>query len=405
MREALEGMYLPRSDLTGWRVDIGDQVFTQQDPGPIQQIDIELDSIGCLTGGTLALKSPRHPLFPPFTVAARVWVASRTRGLVPVAVGFVPGPREDGREEYTLELRPMEQISLKDYFDGTFAGATGAVAQPSGWLQKNEEVVQEALKGRPKASIGVAHDGRVYLAEPGDGQPVRVPRQQFYEWKSTGYVDVPYATRSRWDGGPGWRKGEYVGIARPPYAERRAVDAGEVQFVEVTRDAGPPVITVAELTVNAASDEDLAAAGLDGTGKTPVVGIAPPSQVVKKTVVAEQYALVHVYDLGAWYEGSALPGQDNELVKKLQDAVNAAQAAFLTAHDVLGPDNAFTREEQDQLDYARNQLRLGKLGANDHQSDYEPLTAKLSTGFVLDALLWQPLAGGEDPSDPPPQDD
>lgn len=407
MIQALEGIYIPREDFAGWEIQIGGEVYTDTNPDPIALISCELDAIGTLTGASIALKSPRHPIFPPYTVQAWIRVLSKTRGTIEVCTGYVPGPSEDGREEYTLEMRPLEELSKRDYFDGTFGNAAGELNEAGAWMAKNEEVISSALKGRPKASIGVATDGRVYLTEPAGGQPVQVSQARFHKWKSTGFVDVPYATRSRWDGGRGWLKGEYVGIQRPAYAPRVALDAGEVTFREIVRETGPPLVTVAELVVNPAPDE-YAGAELDSSGNPttdpppgsnttpPLPGggefdpVNPSGGVVKVSTSAEQFAVVHVYDLGAWYAGSALAGQENETVKKLQDAVNAAQNAFRLSADVLGTDHPFTKLEGQQVGEAQNRLRLGQIGEGDKQSGYEPLTARLSTGFVLDAFIWQP---------------
>lgn len=413
-RASLEGMYLPRAELIGWRVDIGQEVFTNLNPGPIQEVDIELDSIGCLTTASIALKQPRYPVFPAHTLSVKFWVLSKVRGAVPIALGYVAAPlTQDDLNSFSLPVQPLENISMHDYYDGSLAGATGEILEAGTFMQKNDEVVTAALKDRPKASIGVDHTGAVQLAEPANGNPVRVPQRVFYDWKSTGLVTLPYATRSRWDGGPGWLKGEYSGIARPAYAERRAVDAGEVTFTEVTREAGPPLVTVAELIVNPiatpkAVNPQTGEVIFDPDPGMPPVDSLPEAQsgqpgaiqttpnLIKKQVTAQQYAVVHVYDLQTWYEGSSLPGQgESDLIKQLQNAVNAAQEAFRLSIDVLGPEHAFTQEEQNKLTYSKNQLRLARVGSEAHVSDYEPLSGKLSTGFVLDQIFWHREYPGE----------
>ena len=383
MRKALEGMYLPRDDLIGWRVETGQGSYTNEAPGPIAQVDVELDAVGCLTSGSVALKRPRHPVFPAYRFTAKLWLQSKTQGWVDVALGFIPPAREDGREEWSLELRPMEELAMGGYADGALLGGHNTLGtEIGGWKETNEAVISRILQRSPAAMLGTHADGSTVLARPEDGSPVNVSQARFFEWKSTGLVTLPYATESRWDGGPGWRKGAFTGIARPPLTPRKAVDAGEVEFKEVIQASGPPLIGEQELIVGevkaAAPSGDPPPAG------NPAPSIAGQLGLIKRTVTAEQYAYVRVYDLGAWFEGSALAGQDNDLIKTLKDQLKTAQGAYALAHDTLGQKDHFTGIEQGRMLDAESAIRVARWKQGGVESDYEPLTAKLSIGFVLE---------------------
>jgi hypothetical protein len=373
MRGALTGLYLPREDLLGWKIEISSEIYTHDDPGPISEAEVSLDAVGCLLSGRISLKAPRHPIFPAYRFTALLWLLSRTHGWVDVGVGFIPPARQDGREEWTLELRPNEELDIDGYFDGRLLGGHNTLgADAGGWNETNQTVVSRILERFPTAMLGTYSDGTVVLARPEDGSPVNVSQANFYDFKSTGLVTLPYATESRWDGGPGWSKGQHNGISRPPLTPRKAVDAGSVTFVETVLPSGPPLIREEELTIGEVGEATVSTAAVTG--------------LIKRKVTAEQYAYVRVYDLEAWYEGSALPGQDNELVKSLRLAVSNAQGAFALSHDTLGPDAALTRLEQQRLQSAEAQLRVARVGQGSIQSTYEPLTAKISLGFVLEGF-------------------
>lgn len=375
MRSPLQGLWLPREDILGWRVQIGSETYDHTDPGPFAQIDIELDGVGCLTSGSAALKRPRHPIFPGYRFTLELFLLSAAHGWVEVGTGFVPPAREDGREEYSLELRPMEELNIGGYFNGSLLTGRNTLGADVGeWNETNETVISRILKRSPTAMLGTHADGTVILARPEDGQFVEVSQNRFYDWKGTGLVTLPYATESRWDGGPGWRKGQYGGIARPPLTPRKAIDAGSVAFVEVVQSSGPPLVHEEELTIGLVADD--AVTGTD-VGTT---------QMLKRSINAEQYAYVRVYDLEAWYEGSSLPGQDNQLVTALKDELGTAQGAYAIAHDTLGPDNALTEIERGKMLDAETAIRVARFQGGQQESDYEPLSAKLSLGFVLDSF-------------------
>jgi len=369
-------MYLPRDDLIGWRVEIGQDSYTNDGPGPIAQVDVELDAVGCLTSGSIALKRPRHPIFPAYQFTAKLWLQSKTYGWVDVALGYIPPAKENGREEWSLELRPLEELAMNGYFDGALLGGHNTLGSEIGdWKETNEAVVSRILQRNPTAMLGTHADATVVLARPEDGTPVNISQARFYAWKSTGLVTLPFGTESRWDGGPGWQKGSYTGISRPPLTPRKAVDAGQVEFKEVTRPAGPPMVGEYELFVGEVKSAPPPNAG---------AAIAGQNGLIKRTVTAEQYAYVRVYDLEAWFEGSALAGQDNDLIKTLKEALTGAQGAYALAHDTLGSDNDFTQLEQSRMLDAETAIRVARWQQGSVQSDYEPLTAKLSTGFVLE---------------------
>ena len=377
MRQVLQGLYLPRDDLIGWRVEIGQDSYTNDDPGPISQVDVELDAVGCLTSGSIALKRPRHPIFSAYRFTALLSLLSKTHGWVEVGTGYIPPAKEGGREEWSLELRPQEELAMNGYFDGSLLGGHNTLGTEVGdWKETNEAVVSRILQRNPTAMLGTHADGTVVLARPEDGTPVNISQARFYEWKSTGLVTLPFGTESRWDGGPGWRKGSYTGLSRPPLTPRKAVDAGEVTFQEVTRPNGPMLVREEELIIGEVPNLDLPFGA----------SVAGQNGLIKRTVTAEQYAYVRVYDLEAWFEGSALAGQDNDLIKQLKDDLSAAQGAYRLAHDVLGENDHFTLIEQRQMQAVESQIRVARWKKGGVESDYEPLTALISLGFVLETL-------------------
>lgn len=411
-RGLMQGLWLPRRDITDWKIEFSDgQVYTRARPGPVAQAEVELDAIGCLSSGSIKLVRPRHPVFPAFSFTAQVSVLSRSHGWVPVALGFIPQASPDADEEYTLEMRRMEELTLDGYYDGSVVHNTLG-PEPVEWNETNRSVVDRVLKRSPTASIGTDWAGRVMLARPEDGSPVRVSRAHFYDWKNKPDIVLPYLTAARWDGGPGWRRGEYRGIPRPPLTPERVQDAGEVKFEEIKQPYGMPVVTRRELTVRVATEGEESPGGLPGL-ILEVGDLKQPLGAGKllQRVKGNQYAAVVVLDPQRWYEGSALMGQDNEEVKKLQQEVTLAQQAYALAAETLGEDSPLARQESQTLQGAQAQLRLARVESQGEGSDYEPLSALLPLGFephdvgegiITGATMWLSTLPWDDAAVGPP---
>lgn len=372
-RNKLEGLWIPRKDIEDWEVNIGGAVYRRSAPGPVSSCRVQLDSIGCLTSGSITLKKPGS-IPRPFEQQVLVSVKSRSRGWIPVCLGCLPPAKPDAPQEWTLELQPGEVRDMDGYFDGSLVGYVAGVdgAEANVWTETNRAVVDRVLKANPSASIGVDWEGEVILATPESGSPVYVSRAHFYDWKMQPEVVLPYATESRWDGGKGWAKGEYTGRPRPPCTPRKAVDAGQVEFKNTVSAAGPPLLYQRELIHNLEGEEGFIER--DVTWET--------SKPLTSKVTASQYALVSVYDLQTWFEQSALAAQDFEEITKLEGEVKTNQGAYDLALETLGPDDPVTQQAATDLADAQNQLRLSKRYNRDIQSGYEPLSALLSYGFV-----------------------
>lgn len=419
-RNILQGLWLPRDDLIGWRVQFSDgQACTHDAPHPLAQGTVELDANGCLSSGSLNLVRPRSAVFPAFTLSAGLSLLSRTLGWVPVGQGFIPPARQDGLEEWTLDLRPMEDLTLDGYHDGSVAHNTLG-GEPAAWNETNRAVIERALKRSPTASVGVDWAGRMILARPEDGSPVRLSRVHFHTWKNLPDVVLPYLTAARWDGGPGWMKGEYRGVVRPPLTPLRVQDAGAVTFEEVTRPAGIPVVTRQELTVEITPEGETDTPGLTGlTLNTADLKQPLGAGKLVQRVKGNQYAAVVVLDPQAWYRGSALAGQENEEVKKWQEEAQLAQNTYALAVETLGPDSPLAAQEWQALQTAQAQLRLALVEGGQVESDYEPLSALIPLGFEphdvgegivtgatmwLSTLPWDDAAVGPPPTENPDPD-
>lgn len=378
-RQTLEGVWIPRADLVDWEVLIGSESYRSSAPGPISTARIQLDGIGCLASGSLALK--RLGTIPrPFEQLVQVNLLSRTHGWVPVCQGILPPAKPDALNEWTLEIQPLEVVDLDGYYDGRLITYNTLDAGADSYTDTNRAVVDRALKANPSASIGVDWTGAVLLARPGDGAPVQISRARWYDWKSTGEIVLPYGTESRWAGGPGWARGEYKGIERPAWAPRKAVDAGEVTYKDFLSPVGPPVIHQREVVMG------------ENRGGASLMRFDLPRVVVRdlrlstggptvQRITAEQYAHVSVYDLQAWFEGSALAGQDNEQLTQAQTALALAEGAYNLAASTLGETHPVTVQAAEDLADARNVVRLSQVDQA-VGSFYEPLSAKLSYGFV-----------------------
>lgn len=416
-RNKLEGVYLPRTDIEDWEITIGGTAYRRSAPGPVASATIQLDAIGCLTSGSISLKKPGS-VPRPFEQQVLVSVLSRSRGWIPICRACLPPATPDAPQEWTLELQPGEMRNMDGYFDGSLvryvAGVDGAAADS--WKETNRTVVERVLKANPSASIGVDWAGEVVLATPEAGSPVQVSRARFYDWKWQPEVVLPYATESRWDGGKGWAKGEYQGVTRPPCTPRKAIDAGEVIFNEGVYPSGPNVLSQKEVILG--WQKDGAAEVIRYTEQDAPLELTRPAT---RKIRAWQYAHVSVYDLQSWYEGSALAGQSDEQVTTQEQAVQAQQAAYNLALSTLGEGHPLVLQEAERLADARNLLRLLRV-TQVVQSYYEPLTAKLSYGFVgqdlgpgvvtglvawISSVPWDAAAVGEplglDATNPDPQ--
>lgn len=378
-RQTLEGVWIPRADLVDWEVLIGGVSYRSSTPGPISTARVQLDSIGCLTSGSLALKRP-GTIPRPFEQLVQISLLSRTRGWVPVAQGILPPATPDGPNEYTLEIQPCEVRDLDGYYDGSLITYNTLDTDTDGYTDTNRAVVDRALKANPSASIGVDWNGEVLLAQPGDGSPVQISRARWYDWKSTGEVVLPYGTESRWAGPAGWARGEYKGIKRPAWAPRKAVDAGEVTYKEGVQPTGPLVVHQRELVLGEQTVGDsITIMAMDQVVMRDV-RLATGGPTVRR-ITAEQYAHVSVYDLQAWFEGSALAGQDNEQLTQAQTALALAEGAYNLAASTLGESHPVTVQAAEDLADARNVVRLAQVDQV-VGSFYEPLSGKLSYGFV-----------------------
>ncbi|KQR40741.1 hypothetical protein [Deinococcus sp. Leaf326] len=384
-RQTLEGVWIPRADLVDWEVLIGSESYRSSTPGPISTARIQLDGIGCLASGSLALKRPRS-IPRPFKQLVQVNLLSRTHGWVPVCQGILPPAKPDALNEWTLEILPLEVVDLDGYYDGRLITYNTLDPGADSYTDTNRAVVDRALKANPSASIGVDWTGAVLLARPGDGSPVQISRARWYDWKSTGEVVLPYGTESRWAGPAGWARGEYKGIERPAWAPRKAVDAGEVTYKEGVQPTGPAVVNQREVILSDAFAPAAAAMRLTtniGPNQRLIERDLPLSQSgpTVRRVSANQYAHVSVYDLQAWFEGSALAGQDNEQLTQAQSALALADGAYNLALTTLGEGHPVTVQAAEDLADARDVVRLAQVDQV-VGSFYEPLSGKLSYGFV-----------------------
>lgn len=365
-RRPMQGLYLPREDLIGWAVTLMGERYTHENPGPIGPFEVELDAIGCLAGGSIELLRPLR-LPSAFSTQVFIELLSKQHGWVPVARGCVPPVKSGGLHKYSLELMPLEDRHLDGYYDGSVVYDTLGLG-PAEWNKTNRQVVEERLRAFPDASIGTDWNGQVILARPTDGEPAQVSRGRFYDWRDTGEVVLPYATESRWDGGRGWQKGEYRGIARPECAPRRAVDAEAVGFFERIEPSGPRVVHRREVVATLGADNSLSLETRD----------IPEGH---RTVTAAGYAHVTVLDMHDWWLRSALPGQDRSQIEDLEKELGLQQEAYKLALDTLGPEHEVVQQAADRVSTTGRQLQLAQIGT-EQQSDYEPLSAKLNYGFL-----------------------
>lgn len=373
-RRTLQGLYLPRDDIIGWAVTLAGERHTHENPGPIGPFEVELDAIGCVGGGSLNLLRP-VTVPAPWTAEVLIEFLSKRYGWVPVGRAGLPPVKPGLAYEYSVDLMPLEERHLDGYYDGSVVYDTLGL-EPAEWTATNRQVVEKALRANPEASVGTDWTGRVLLARPQDGEPALLSRAQFYDWRDTGEVVLPFGTESRWDGGKGWIKGEFLGIPRPPLTPRRAVNADAPEFEEVTRPTGPPVLHQREVIVTGTVYEPFRVV------RDAPLNVDTPSA---RTVEAIAYAHITVLDLQDWYARSALAGQSQEEVERIGKRLGEEQGAYELARTALGDAHPVTVEAARKVAAAGRLLRLARLNTA-VQSTYEALAAKLSYGFVAQDL-------------------